>query len=30
MTPGGVASAAGVRGPIGDTRSIGLPILWFI
>jgi uncharacterized protein DUF4234 len=30
MTSAGVASATGVRGPIGETRSIGLSILWFI
>jgi amino acid transporter len=30
MTSAGVAGATGVRGPIGETRSIGLSILWFV
>ncbi|HEY3069058.1 MAG TPA: DUF4234 domain-containing protein [Gaiellaceae bacterium] len=30
MTSAGVAGATGGRGPIGETRSIGLSILWFV
>jgi amino acid transporter len=30
MTSAGVAGATGTRGPVGETRSIGLCILWFI
>jgi uncharacterized protein DUF4234 len=30
MSSAGVAGATGARGPIGETRSIGLSILWFI
>ena len=30
MTAAGAASVTGTRGPVGNTRSIGLSILWFI